>query len=133
MGVAFQWLDESVAGEPEVAIDYVSRAMRLSPNDPHRFSMYGALAMAHFLAGRYAEAITFAEAAKREQPASYFHMRFAASEACLDNSEQRRPPPRLRELHPTLRISNLQSLMVLRRPEDIARWEEGMRLAGLPE
>ena len=54
-------------GEPEAAIDDVCRAMRLSPNDPHRFSMYGALAMAHFLAGRYAEAISLAEAANREQ------------------------------------------------------------------
>ena len=26
-------------GEPEVAIEHVDRAMRLSPNDPHSFNM----------------------------------------------------------------------------------------------
>jgi Flp pilus assembly protein TadD len=43
-------------GEPEVAIEQVARAMRLSPSDPHVFNMRAAAASAHFFAGRYAEA-----------------------------------------------------------------------------
>ena len=39
----------------------------------------------------------------------------------------------LRELDPGLRISNLRDLFPVQRPEDFARWEEGLRLAGLPE
>jgi hypothetical protein len=40
---------------------------------------------------------------------------------------------RLRELNPTLRMSNLKDLLPILRPEDLQRWAEGMRKAGLPE
>jgi hypothetical protein len=40
---------------------------------------------------------------------------------------------RLRQIDPALRISNLRDLTPLCRPEDIARYAEGMRKAGLPE
>ena len=40
---------------------------------------------------------------------------------------------RLRELYPLLRVSKLKKLFPLRRSEDIARWAEGLRKAGLPE
>ena len=40
---------------------------------------------------------------------------------------------RLRQLDPDLRMSNVKDLFPIRRVEDLARWEEGMRKAGLPE
>jgi hypothetical protein len=41
---------------------------------------------------------------------------------------------RLRELSPTLRVSNLKDVLgPYRRAEDVARYEEGLRQAGLPE
>jgi hypothetical protein len=40
---------------------------------------------------------------------------------------------RLREFDPALRLSNLKDLFPIRRHEDFAKWEEGMRKAGLPE
>jgi hypothetical protein len=40
---------------------------------------------------------------------------------------------RARQLDPSLRTSNLQILFPFRRPEDLARLAEGLRLAGLPE
>ena len=40
-------------GEPDLALDHAAHAMRLSPFDPSMFSMHGAMAYAHFLAGRY--------------------------------------------------------------------------------
>jgi TolB-like protein/class 3 adenylate cyclase/Tfp pilus assembly protein PilF len=55
-------------GEPEVAIEHLARAMRLSPNDPNVFNMQAATALAHLFAGRYAEASSWAEAAAREKP-----------------------------------------------------------------
>jgi hypothetical protein len=39
----------------------------------------------------------------------------------------------LRELEPTLRISNLRDQIPYRRPEDLARFADGLRKAGLPE
>jgi TolB-like protein/Tfp pilus assembly protein PilF len=55
-------------GEPEVAIEHLARAMRLSPHDPNVFNMQAATALAHLFAGRYAEASSWAEAAAREKP-----------------------------------------------------------------
>lgn len=41
---------------------------------------------------------------------------------------------RLRDLSPTLRLSNLKDVLgPYRRAEDVARYEEGLRQAGLPE
>ncbi len=58
------------AGEPEIAIDHAARAMRLSPADPHTFTMRTATAAAHFVAGRYDEALAWAEAVTWERPGS---------------------------------------------------------------
>jgi hypothetical protein len=40
---------------------------------------------------------------------------------------------RLREIDPTLRVSDLRDLTGIRRPVDLARYAEGLRKAGLPE
>jgi adenylate cyclase len=40
---------------------------------------------------------------------------------------------RLRQIDPTLRVSDLKHVLPFRRSEDIARYEEGLRKAGLPE
>ncbi|MBP2433914.1 hypothetical protein ABIE91_001165 [Bradyrhizobium elkanii] len=41
---------------------------------------------------------------------------------------------RLRKLNPTLRVSNLKNVLgPYRRAEDISRYEEGLRRAGLPK
>ena len=39
----------------------------------------------------------------------------------------------VRRLDPTLRMSGLRAFFPTRRAEDFARWEEGLRLAGLPD
>jgi hypothetical protein len=40
---------------------------------------------------------------------------------------------RLRELEPTLRISNLKQQIPYQRPEDLARFAAGLKSAGLRE
>ena len=40
-------------GEPDVAIEHLARAMRLSPLDPILYQMQSGIAFAHFFAGRY--------------------------------------------------------------------------------
>jgi TolB-like protein len=63
--LAWAWLfsgwTKILLGEPEIAIEHVDRAMRLSPQDPHVFSMHAAKASAHFFAGRLSEAASWAE------------------------------------------------------------------------
>jgi hypothetical protein len=47
--------------------------------------------------------------------------------------EAQRAGARLRELDPSLRVSNLEKFIPLRRSEDFARLAEGLRGAGLPK
>ncbi|HLZ66183.1 MAG TPA: adenylate/guanylate cyclase domain-containing protein [Aliidongia sp.] len=122
-------------GEPELAIEHVERAMRLSPQDPLIFNAQAATACAHFFAGRYAEAACWAEMAVREQPNHFI----ATCAAAASNALAGRLPAaqqamaRLRQLDPDLRLSNLKDLFPIRRAEDFALWSEAMRGAGLPE
>jgi tetratricopeptide (TPR) repeat protein len=119
-------------GESEAAIDRVSRALRLNPTDPHSWSMYSALAHAHFFAGRDTDALSWAEMAVREKPDYLLpHYIVAASNALAGRlADARRAMGRVRQLDPSLDTSNLYPL---RRSEDLVRLAEGLRLAGLPE
>ena len=47
--------------------------------------------------------------------------------------EAQKAMARLRQLDPSLRMSNLKDLFPIRRSEDYVKWEAGMRKAGLPE
>jgi hypothetical protein len=47
--------------------------------------------------------------------------------------EAGRAMERLRQIDPTLRISNLKDRHPIRRPADLARLADGLRIAGLPE
>jgi hypothetical protein len=58
----------------------------------------------------------------------------AASHALAGRLKQaQKAIERLHLTDPTLTVSNLGDRLPLRRQEDIARWAEGLRLAGLPE
>jgi TolB-like protein/Tfp pilus assembly protein PilF len=137
--LAWAWLFNGwvkvLAGKPEEAIESVSRAMRLSPQDPHIFNMQGVIAWAYFCAERFDEASVWAEKAVQYHPhyllGSVIH---PASKALAGQlSEAQRAMARLRQLDPKLRISNLKELAPLRRPVDLMRWADGLRKAGLPE
>jgi TolB-like protein/class 3 adenylate cyclase len=122
-------------GESDSAIHSEFRAMRLSPQDSHLYFMHTAIAAGHYFKGRYTEASTWAEQALRENPDYMSALLFmAASCAMLGRQEQaEKAMMHLRGLAPALRISNLRQLTPFCRAEDIDRWVEGLRLAGLPE
>jgi len=122
-------------GEPETAIKHLANFERISPLDPAMARMRSAAAFAHVFAGRFDEGISHAEMALRENPNLHMGLRVAAmSYALADRIEQAHSAmARLRDLDPTLRISNLQELTPLQRPQDVARYAEGLRKAGLPE
>ena len=131
----FSALTKALDGKPETAIEHAARAMRLSPQDPQKFGMRIAMAEGHFVAGRYEEALSWAEAAVREQPNFFVGTCVAAAGAALAGrqAEAEKAMTRLRQLNPALRMSNLRDLLPFRRPEDFDRWAEGLRKAGLPE
>jgi tetratricopeptide (TPR) repeat protein len=122
-------------GEPEAAIERIARAIRLSPQDAHMFTMYAAMASAHLIAGRCAEAYSWAEMAVREKPDILLTTCVAAASGALAGrlAEARKMMKRLREAAPHLRISNLQDVNSFLRPAHFQKWVEGLRLAGLPE
>jgi adenylate cyclase len=122
-------------GKPDVAIEHFARAMRLSPLDPGiHFAQVGT-AHAHFFAGRYDEALSWARMALREWPDLLPALRIAAaSEASagrLDSAE--RAMARMRQIDPTRTISNLADVLGPYGPEEFAKYAEGVRKAGLPE
>jgi hypothetical protein len=47
--------------------------------------------------------------------------------------EARRAMEHVRRIDATLRISNIEDWVVLRRPEDLAMFIDGLQRAGLPE
>ncbi|MFN3658271.1 MAG: winged helix-turn-helix domain-containing tetratricopeptide repeat protein [Pseudolabrys sp.] len=122
-------------GEPELALEHLARAMRLSPLDPLTFAMQTGCAHACMFAGRYDAAATWAQKALREQPDFMTTHRVAAAASALSGrtEEAHKAMTRLRQLDPALRVSNLTDQIPLHRPEDLALYQEGLRMAGLPE
>jgi TolB-like protein len=123
-------------GEPDLAIEHLARAMRLSPLDPFLFTMQGVTAFAHFFAGRYDEASAWAEKAFWQRPNILATLRIlAVSNAFAGRLEEaQKAVARALQLDPEMRISNLKGRIgTFRRPEDYAKYAEGLRMAGLPE
>jgi TolB-like protein len=128
------WVKASL-GKPEVALERIGQALRLSPNDPMTYSFHAAKAWAELFAGRFNEAYSSAEAALWQKPAFLLYMCIAAASAALAGRqpEAQRVVAQLMQADPDLRISNVKDLIPLRRAEDTARWVEGLRLAGIPD
>src|SRR6266536_2024851 len=120
-------------GEPDAAIERVARAMRLSPLDVRLYTMQSVTGLSHLLAGRYDEAASWVEIALRDQPNNVAAVRNSAASNALAGrfEEAQKAMTRLRQLDPARRISNLKDVAPFRRPEDLARYEEGLRKAGL--
>jgi TolB-like protein len=122
-------------GEPEVAVEHFAHAMRLSPLDPLNFVVQTGAALAHFFAGRNDDASLWAEKALRETPDFLPALRVAAASNALAGrmEEAHIAVARSLQFYPTPHISNLKKQIPLRRPEDLSRFAEGLRKAGLPE
>jgi TolB-like protein len=123
-------------GEPETAIERFARAMRLSPLDPLAAGMRGGTAYAHFHLGHYDEAASWAAMALQEDPDFQAGLRIAAaSNAMAGRPEQaHKAVARLQQLNPALRVSTLKNVLgPYRHAEDLSRYQEGLRRAGLPE
>jgi adenylate cyclase len=123
-------------GEPEIAIERFARAIRLNPLDPSMRGVRTGMSHAHFFLGHYDDAASWAAMALQDNPDFQPAIRMdAASNAMAGRLEQAHEAvSRLRQLNPALRVSNLKDLLgPYRRAEDLSRYEEGLRQAGLPE
>lgn len=97
--------------------------------------MQAGTALAHLFAGRFDTASSWAEKAFRDLPSFLMVVSIiAASHAIAGRTDEaRRALHHLRQLDPTLRISNLNDWLPIHRPEDFATFMDGLRRAGLPE
>jgi len=133
--IAWAWLYSGWArvrlGQPDAAIEHFAHAMRLSPLDPLIADVQAATAHAHFFAGRYEEAAKWAAMATDVHAAQYI---VAAANALAGHTQEAKEIiARLRQRDPRLRISTLRERLGPYRPEDLAKYEEALRKAGMPE
>jgi adenylate cyclase len=123
-------------GDPKQAIEHFARAMRLSPLGRWLVDIQSGIAHAHFFLGHPEEAASWAAMALQDNPDFQAGVRISAvSNAMAGRAEEAHETvARLQRLNPTLRVSNLKHVLgAYRRAEDLARYEEGLRKAGLPE
>jgi TolB-like protein len=125
----------ALRGETDAAIEHLTHAVRLSPLDPEMFRMQVGMAFAHFFAGRFDSTTQWAEKALGNLPSFLAPVALLAASHALSGrmDKARLAMQRLRELDPSLRLSNLKDWLPIQRPEDFMRFADGLRLAGLPE
>jgi TolB-like protein/class 3 adenylate cyclase/tetratricopeptide (TPR) repeat protein len=122
-------------GDPDLAITHLERAVRLSPLDPQRPGMLAAIAAAHFAAGRFDVAASLANKAMLEQSDNFIASLVAAASNALAGNlvAAKRATELVRASDPSFRVQNVKYRLPHRQPEVLARWEDALRRAGMPE
>ncbi len=119
-------------GRSEQAVAHLEQAIRMSPHDPQNAIFTTGLAVAHYLEGRFVEAVGFSR--KTLQQRSGFtagHRIYVASLAQAGRSDEAREAlARLKELHTDLSIAWLERYVPYT-PGPMKKFIEGMRKAGL--
>ena len=119
-------------GQSDRAITHLQEAIRMSSHDPQNSIFNGGLGAAHYLAGRYTEAIRFARRSLQQR--SGFTGVHRLYVACLAQAgqldEARAALERLRELQPDVSIAWIEKYVPYT-PGPMAKFLEGMRKVGL--
>ncbi len=121
-------------GRSEDAIENSQRAIRMSPRDPLNFFFVGGLTAAHYLAGRYVEAVDWARQQVQMRPGSPSgHRILCASLAQAGLIEEARAAMRLlRQVQPNISVAWIKA-SVPYPDHTMPRFLEGLRKAGLTE
>jgi adenylate cyclase len=126
---------KTMLGDHQAAIDYLQRALRLSPLDPRIFFAQAGLAYAYFFLGNYEEGLKCAAYALRHHPNYVGALRVAMACNALGGKIEaaRRLWEQAALLSPSDRVSETRKRERYRRDEDLAKIQEAYRLAGMPE
>jgi TolB-like protein/Tfp pilus assembly protein PilF len=121
-------------GQSERAIHWFEQALRMSPRDPFTGFFYGGLSAAHYMAGRYHEAVEWARKAVQLRPGILgAHRCLCASFAQAGRIEEAKAAmSTLRRLQPGLTVAWIKR-SVPYTAEPMNRFLDGMRKAGLTE
>jgi TolB-like protein/class 3 adenylate cyclase/Flp pilus assembly protein TadD len=122
----------AVAGQSDRAISHIEEAMRMSPHDPQNAMFNAGLAVAHYLAGRYIEAVGFARKALQQHYGFIgSHRIYVASLAQAGRIDEAHAAlARMKELQPEVSIAWIKKYVPYP-PEQMAHYIEGVRKAGL--
>jgi TolB-like protein/cytochrome c-type biogenesis protein CcmH/NrfG len=121
------------AGQDREAIAHGEDAIRLSPLDPEMAMMLGGIAVAHYTAGRYAEALRYSSELLRLRPGFHGAQRLrCASLAQVGRVDEAREfLVVVRREQPQLSIDWIKASVPYQTPELMEHFLQGMRKAGL--
>ena len=121
------------AGRDREAIDHGNEAIRLSPLDPEMALFLGAIAVAHYTAGRYDEAAHFTTEALRLRPGFQGAQRLRCASLARSGriEEARAFLADVRREQPLLSVDWVRRNVPYQTPELVEQFVEGLRLAGL--
>lgn len=119
-------------GRSEEAIERMSLAMRMSPHDRQNAIYMGGMAVSHYAAGRFEEAIEWARKAVQQGPSvTAPHRILCASLAQAGRLDDARAVlARVREMQPYISVSWIER-MVPYTPTQMPRFLDGLKKAGL--
>jgi len=125
----------ALGGRPDIALECIDRAMRLSPRDIFGEEYHLYYAFTHFQAGRYTEAAVAAEQAIELRPAHPVLYIMATASHGLAGAADRgqTTAATLTALVPDLSVAGVEQTFIYVDPADNARLAKGLRQAGLPE
>ena len=123
------------AGKDRKAIAHAENAMRLSPFDPMLALSLGTIAVAHYTAGRFAQAAEYTTQAARLRPGFQGALRLCcASLAQMGRRQEARALLRtVQQQQPQLSLAWIKANVPYQTPELMQRFLEGMRKAGLSQ
>jgi tetratricopeptide (TPR) repeat protein len=125
----------AMTGRPEEGIASIEKAMRLSPRDLWMFDFLAAVAIAHFAAGRYEDAVEWARRSLQRKPDYMWPLdTLAASLAHLGRVDEARSvvEESLRST-PDFSIATVRLVMGTADADFLERYIDALRKAGLPE
>jgi adenylate cyclase len=118
--------------QPDKAIAHLEQATRMSPHDPQTFLFNTNLAIAHYVAGRYAEAVAFGRKAVQQRPGFTPALRiYTASLAQTGQIEEASAAlDQLKSLQPEISIAWIEENIPYKQ-QAMAKLVAGLRKAGL--
>jgi TolB-like protein len=121
------------AGQDSEAIEHAEEAIRLSPLDPDKALFFGGIAVAHYGAGRFAEAVRYSSELLMLRPGFQGAQRLRCASLAQTGQveEARRFLAAVRLDQPQLSIDWIRASVPYQTPELMERFLDGMRKAGL--
>jgi adenylate cyclase len=125
---------EAYCGHGEQSIAAFEHSLRLSPLDPFSFNSHNGIGFANFVLGRYEQAIEWTQRGMRERAGMTWAYRDLASYYALAGrlEEARQAIAELVKTRPGLTVAKVAEALRFVDAKTLARYLEGLKLAGLP-